>query len=211
MTRLPRLYAIVDVEVCLRAGWQPRDLAKAYVAGGARLLQLRAKTLGGAEFLDLAGQIVADARVAGATVIINDRADLAVLSRAGGVHVGQEDLPPGDVRSIVGPDAIVGLSTHSEEQIEDALSAPISYFAIGPVFVTGTKATGYESVGYAAVRHAAARGQTKGLPVVAIGGITLETAARVIEAGAAAIAVITDLLTADPEQRVRQYLQQVSG
>jgi thiamine-phosphate pyrophosphorylase len=202
---LPRLYPIVDVEVAARAGWAPRDLARAYLAGGARLLQLRAKALEGAAFLDLAHALVSDARAAGARVVINDRADIARLAGADGVHVGQDDLAPADVRRLVDEGALVGLSTHTSAQIEAALAEPISYLAIGPVFSTLTKATGYDRVGYEAVRHAAARAATVGLPVVAIGGITLETAPRVIDAGAASLAVITDLITDDPEARVRQY------
>jgi thiamine-phosphate pyrophosphorylase len=173
-------------------------------------LQLRGKSLGGAEFLELARAIVDDARHANATVIINDRPDIAALSAAAGVHVGQDDLTPADVRRVVGSDAIVGLSTHTVDQIEEALAEPITYFAIGPVFATGTKATGYDSVGYDAVRHAAARGATKGRQVVAIGGITLATAPQVIGAGAASVAVITDLLNGDPEQRVREYVRRLA-
>ena len=205
MIDLPKLYAIVDVEVCARAGWTPRDLTRAYLAGGARLLQLRAKQLAGAAFLELAEAVVEDAHDAGARVLVNDRGDIAALAHADGVHVGQDDLTPADVRRVMA-DGIIGLSTHTPEQIEAALSAPISYLAIGPVFGTQTKATGYESVGYAAVRHAVARAATHDLPVVAIGGITLDTAARVIAAGAASVAIITDLATADPEARVREYL-----
>jgi thiamine-phosphate diphosphorylase len=203
---LPRLYPIVDVEVAARAGWAPRDLARAYLAGGATLLQLRAKTLEGAQFLGLAEAIVADAARAGADVIINDRADIARLTAAAGVHVGQEDVTPRDVRRLCGDAIVVGRSTHTEAQIAVALSEPISYLAIGPVFPTATKATGYERVGYDAVRHAAARAAPVNIPVVAIGGITLDTAAAVIAAGADAVAVITDLVSNDPEARVRQYL-----
>jgi thiamine-phosphate pyrophosphorylase len=202
----PKLYPIVDVEVATRAGWAPLDLARAFLWGGARLLQLRAKSLDSGPFLDLATRLVEEAGRAGATVIVNDRADIARLSQAGGVHVGQDDLTPADVRRIAGEEIIVGLSTHTEAQIEAALEQPISYLAIGPVFPTTTKATGFERVGYPAVRHAADRARTAHVPVVAIGGITLATAPRVIEAGAAAVAVITDLVTADPEARVREYL-----
>jgi thiamine-phosphate pyrophosphorylase len=203
---LSRLYSIVDVEVCARSGWAPRELARAHLSGGVRLLQLRAKTLDSGPFLELASAIADDARSAGATFIVNDRADLAVLSAAAGVHVGQDDLSPADVRRITGTAAVVGLSTHTDEQIASAIGAPISYLAIGPVFATATKSTGYEAVGEAAVRSAVAQGAAAGIPVVAIGGITLDTAARVIEAGAASVAVITDLVTSDPEARVRQYL-----
>jgi thiamine-phosphate pyrophosphorylase len=203
---LPKLYPIVDVEVCARAGWTPQDLARAYLSGGARLLQLRAKVSSGAAWLELAHAIAEDVHRAGARLIVNDRADIAQLAGADGVHVGQDDLEPVDVRRIIGDAALVGLSTHTDAQIEAALAQPISYLAIGPVFPTATKATGYERVGYAAVRHAAARAATEALPVVAIGGITLDTAARVIEAGAQSLAIITDLVTSDPEKRVREYL-----
>jgi thiamine-phosphate pyrophosphorylase len=203
---LPKLYPIVDVDVCARSGWTPRALARAYLAGGARLLQLRAKDLAGAAFVQLAREIVSDARAVAARVIINDRADVARLAAAAGVHVGQDDLAPRDIRALVGDEALVGLSTHTDAQIESALAEPISYLAIGPVFPTTTKATGYERVGYAAVQHAAARAARVGLPVVAIGGITLATAAEVIAAGASSLAVITDLVTTDPEARARDYL-----
>ena len=201
-----RLYSIIDVEICARAGWTPRDLARAHLNGGVRLLQLRAKTLESARFLDLARAIAEDAASADATFIVNDRADVAVLAGASGVHVGQDDLSPAEVRRVTGDAAIIGLSTHTSEQIARAIEAPISYFAIGPVFATATKTTGYASVGYEAVRLAASRGGAVGLPVVAIGGITIDTAPQVIAAGAASVAVITDLVTADPESRVREYL-----
>lgn len=162
--------------------------------------------MGSGAFLDLAEAAVAVARRESAQVIVNDRADLAVLSAAAGVHVGQEDLSPTDVRRVTGPDAIVGLSTHTRDQIVAAVAEPISYLAIGPVFTTATKATGYDAVGYAAVEQAAEQAGRHRLPVVAIGGITLATAPRVIEAGAAAVAIIGDLMTADPEARVREYL-----
>jgi thiamine-phosphate pyrophosphorylase len=174
--------------------------------GGARLLQLRAKALGGGAFLELATALVEEARAIQAIVIVNDRADLAVLAGAPGVHVGQDDLTPADVRRVMGSDAIVGLSTHNSRQVTAALDDPISYLAIGPVFGTATKATGYEAVGYDAVREAARLAHQRELPVIAIGGITLATAPKVIDVGAASVAIIGDLLVDDPESRVRQYL-----
>jgi thiamine-phosphate pyrophosphorylase len=201
---LPRLYAVVDVDVSRRAGWEPLNLARAYLSGGARLLQLRAKSVASGAFLDLADAIQESAHAAGARLIVNDRADIARLAGAAGVHVGQDDLDPSAVRRVAGADILVGLSTHTEAQIESAGRESIDYLAIGPIYATGTKATGYDAVGLDAVRMASTRGG--GRPVVAIGGITLETAARVIEAGAAAVAVISDLLDDDPEARVRQYL-----
>lgn len=205
MTLSP-LYTIVDVDVCAARGRQPRDVMRAYLAGGARLIQLRAKTLPSGAFLELASALVEDAAGAGATLIVNDRADIAQLSEAAGVHVGQDDLSPVDVRRVVGAQAIVGRSTHTPEQIARATREPISYLAIGPTFATATKATGYDAIGVEGVADAVRAATPAGLPVVAIGGITLATAPRVIAAGAAAVAVITDLLDDDPERRVRQYL-----
>lgn len=206
MTALPSLYAIVDADAAARAGWQARDLARAFLAGGARLLQLRAKALDGRDFLALARAVMLDAHAAAARVIVNDRVDLAMLSGADGVHVGQDDLAPADVRRLIGPEAVVGLSTHAPEQVDAALTEPISYLAIGPVFGTSTKDTGYAPIGYEAVTAASVAAGRRGVPVVAIGGITMDTAAAVLAAGAASVAVIADLIAADPESRVRQYV-----
>jgi thiamine-phosphate pyrophosphorylase len=129
---------------------------------------------------------------------------VAACVGADGVHVGQDDLPTAAVRRIVGPDAIVGRSTHTRAQIDAALGEPISYLAVGPVFSTTTKDTGYESVGLDLVAYAARRAAR--VPVVAIGGITLERAASVRDAGASAIAVISDLFAGgDVAARVREY------
>jgi thiamine-phosphate pyrophosphorylase len=206
---ISRLNAIVDVEVAERAGWPPVDLAAAYVHGGARFLQIRAKALTGAALLDLAIQVSDLAHRAGAIVVVNDRADIARLSDADGVHVGQDDLSPAAARAIVGAEAIVGVSTHTTGQIEAAVAAPITYLAVGPVFGTSTKATGYTAVGLERVREAAEqmRRRSPSAHVVAIGGITLENAAFAIQAGATSVAVITDLLaTGDPAARVAAYL-----
>jgi thiamine-phosphate pyrophosphorylase len=206
------LIAIVDVDVALRAGWTPLDLAAAYLDGGARFLQVRAKSLSGAAFLDLASRIRGIAHAAGAIVVVNDRADIARLSGADGVHLGQDDLTAVSARAVVGPGAVIGLSTHTEAQIDAAILQPVTYVAVGPVFGTSTKATGYEAVGLDRVRYAAHQIMSGPVPaeprgLVAIGGITLDRAADVIEAGATAVAVITDLIASgDPAARVRAYL-----
>jgi thiamine-phosphate pyrophosphorylase len=143
---------------------------------------------------------------AGRPVIVNDRADIARMSQASGVHVGQDDLLPRDARAIVGPHAIVGYSTHTIEQVRAACSEPVSYIAVGPVFGTRTKNTGYQAVGLDLVSAAAKAAGP--IPIVAIGGITLENARSVLEAGAAAVAVISDLLTGgDPRGRIAAYVQ----
>ncbi len=203
----PKLYAIVDVEVCARARRAPADVARAFLAGGARLLQLRAKAMGSGAFLDLANVILEDTHGAGGTLIINDRADIAALCGAPGLHVGQDDLTPADARAVIGAGAFLGLSTHTPEQWARAIAEPISYMAIGPVFGTGTKDTGYQAIGLETVRRASAAAAGRGLPCVAIGGITLETAVSVIAAGAASVAVISDLVQGDPEARCRAFLR----
>lgn len=204
---LPRLYAIVDVDVCAAAGHTPLDVVRAFLAAGVRLIQLRAKTWDSGAFLDLAATAVADAQAAGAVIVVNDRADIAVLSHAPGLHIGQDDLNPADARRIIGPDGWLGLSTHTVEQWTAALATPISYVAIGPVFETGTKATGFEAVGLHTVRLVATAAAARALPVVAIGGITLDRAPAVIEAGAAAVAVISGLLVGSPEARARAFIR----
>jgi thiamine-phosphate pyrophosphorylase len=139
-----------------------------------------------------------------ASVIVNDRVDVALICGAAGTHVGQEDVPPRDARRLLGHTATIGYSTHTRAQVDAASSEPVSYIAVGPVFGTRTKATGYEPVGLAMIAEAVRR--SNGLPVVAIGGITLETAPAVIAAGASAVAVIGDLLTGgDPRRRVSAY------
>jgi thiamine-phosphate pyrophosphorylase len=209
-------------------------LAVAYLDGGARLIQLRAKTWASGAFLDLCDAVVRRASAyEGARIIVNDRVDLARLSGAAGVHVGQDDLSPEAARRLLGEDAIVGVSTHSVSQITGALETPSTYFAVGPVFGTATKDTGYETVGLALVRAAVAAADgavttaaTVGSalttmatpaakspvtpasprPVVAIGGITLERAESVWLAGATSVAVIGDLLVGgDPAARVASY------
>jgi thiamine-phosphate pyrophosphorylase len=202
-----RLYAIVDADVCAAVGRTPDDVTRAFLAGGATCLQLRCKGVASGPFLDLANRMLSEARAAGATLIINDRADVAALSGAHGLHVGQTDLTPADARSVIGAHALLGLSTHTKEQWDAAVREPISYMAIGPAFGTGTKDTGYAAVGLGVVRQAADAAAAHGLPTVAIGGITLANAASAIDAGAAAVAVISDLVNGDPETRCRAFLR----
>lgn len=195
-----------------RSGWTLSALADAYLAGGARFIQIRSKQAASGGFLAACEDIVARARPAGALVIVNDRADIAKIAGAGGVHLGQDDLDPASARAVLGPDAVIGMSTHSLEQVRAAAAMPVDYIAVGPIFGTSTKETGYRSVGTALVTAAAgALGELGPKPIVAIGGITLDRAAEVIRAGAASVAVISDLLvTGDPERRVRDYLRALS-
>ena len=197
-----RLYPIIDADVSRAGGIDPLALALACFRGGALVLQVRVKGGSSASFLELAAAIVDAARPFRAAVIVNDRADIALMSGAAGVHVGQEDIPPDDLRRVFA--GTIGLSTHDETQAARALASSANYIAVGPIFGTATKETGYTARGLGLLSHAARGGK----PVVAIGGITLDRAPEVIAAGAASVAVITDLLTGgDPEQRVRTFLR----
>jgi len=202
--RYPVIYPIIDTALCRERGIDPVALAEACLRGGARLLQLRAgKDEAGTDVTTLADQMVAAARAWSASVIVNDRADIARMAQADGVHVGQTDLPVAAARAIVGPEGVVGVSTHDHGQIDQALAGVASYVAVGPVYPTTTKDTGYTARGLDLVRYACGRGK----PIVAIGGISLERAAEVVAAGASALAVISDILVGDdPERRVRAFL-----
>jgi thiamine-phosphate pyrophosphorylase len=202
------LYPILDIDLCRARRLDPLAVLDAFLAGGATLIQLRDKSSPTATRLALADAAVVRADAAGARIVINDRADIARLSGAGGVHVGQDDLSVADVRAIVGGDAIVGLSTHDEAQVEAAAATSATYLAVGPTYATATKDTGFSARGLDLVRYAAASGR----PVVAIGGITLARAPEVIAAGAASVAVIADLLAdGNPAARVRSFLASLSG
>jgi thiamine-phosphate pyrophosphorylase len=139
------------------------------------------------------------------TFVVNDRADVAALAGASGVHVGQEDLSVEDARAVVGPDKLVGISTHNRAQFEQAAATSADYIAVGPIFSTSTKANPDPIVGKEFIR------QVRPLtdkPIVAIGGITLERAAEAVRAGADSVAVISDVLRApDPGERVRQFIE----
>jgi thiamine-phosphate pyrophosphorylase len=193
--------------VCAAAGRVPLDVAHAFLSAGARWLQLRCKAMPSGAFLTLAHQILEQSGAAGASLIINDRADIAAIARADGLHVGQTDLTAADSRTVIGPSPILGLSTHTPAQWDAAVREPISYLAIGPAFGSGTKDTGYTARGLEVVARASAAAAARGLPAVAIGGITIDNAVSVIDAGAASVAVISDLLKGDPEARCRAFLR----
>lgn len=211
--RLNPLYAILDIDVLALRGLDPLDVCDVWLEAGVRLIQLRAKSMTSGPLLTLAEALSARTQTAGATLVINDRADIAAQCGAGGVHVGQDDLTPADVRRVVGPDAIVGLSCHDDAQLAQALAQPVSYVAIGPVFSTATKDTGCDGVGLEQVRRAAVVARAAGTPLVAIGGITLDRARDVLEAGADSLAVISDLLRTENrrglEDRARAWVKEV--
>jgi thiamine-phosphate pyrophosphorylase len=202
----PRLYAIADAGVLAAWGISPEEFARGLRAAGVDRVQYRDKT-GSPEEVLRAAAVLRD--VFAGTVcrlILNDRADLAVLANFDGVHVGQDDLSPEDARRVVGPAKIVGVSTHTDEQVRAADASCADYIAIGPVFATTTKADTEPVVGLEGVRRA--RALTK-KPLVAIGGITRANARSAIEAGADSVAVISGLLAEGEsvEQVARDFLE----
>lgn len=211
MLSLPKLYAILDIDTLTARGLEPRAIFDVWLRAGVSLIQLRAKRMPGGAMLALADALAADARSAGATFIINDRADIALLSGADGVHVGQGDLSPAQVVALRKDGAAsasrafrIGLSTHTAEHVRAGLQSPADYLAIGPVFSTISKADADPAVGLDTVRQAAILAGER--PLVAIGGITLANAPAVLAAGAASVAVISDLLVGDFGERARQFL-----
>ena len=203
---LPRLYVVLDAVLIPEPAL---EIATKLVDAGVRLLQFRAKALPAREYLQTATQLARITRSAGLTFFVNDRPDIAYLAQADGVHVGQEDLSVEQARSIVGPDRWVGVSTHNREQFVQAAATSADYVAIGPIFATTSKANPDPVVGLDLLRDL--RPLTK-KPIVAIGGIRLEHAAEVIEAGADSVAVISDILKApNPTQRARQFIHRLDA
>jgi len=188
MFKLPRFYAILDAETALRRGVGVEDCARGMRAAGVTLIQYRDKRGGPQEILRAVEMLRGIFDGAECRVILNDRADWAVLAGVGGVHLGQADMRPADARRVVGAGAIIGHSTHNEEQVLAEAAGEADYLAIGPVYATGTKENPDPVVGLEGVRAARAL-TTK--PLVAIGGITLERAAEVLAAGADSVAVIS--------------------
>ena len=199
--RLPPLYAIVDP---LDTGRDPAELAEAYLAGGARLLQLRLKDTSSRTLHATALQLRAATRRAGALFVVNDRPDVAAAVGADGVHLGQDDVPVAVARAVLGRDRFVGVSTHDLDEARAALADGADYLGVGPVYDTTSKRGALPARGLALLR--AVRALTDG-PLVAIGGITPETAAEARAAGADAVAMIAALARAsDPAAAVRTTL-----
>jgi thiamine-phosphate pyrophosphorylase len=203
---MPRLYVILDAGL-VRGPAQ--EIARQLMNAGVRLLQYRAKNLPAREVLEAARQLAEASREVGANFFVNDRPDLAYLSGAHGVHVGQDDLSVEQARAIMGQDHWVGVSTHNLQQFQQAVATSADYVAIGPIFATTSKVNPDPVVGTEMIRRL--RSLTA-KPIVAIGGIRLENAAEVIEAGADSVAVISDILAAaDPAARAVQFLQRLEA
>jgi thiamine-phosphate pyrophosphorylase len=182
-----RLYAITDREL----SFLPHDqIVAQLLVAGVRTIQLRDKTASTKELLDAARSCLKLTRAAGAILIINDSIDVALASGADGVHLGQEDTAVDEARRALGSERLIGLSTHSIEQFCGGLTTTADYLAVGPVFSTSTKENPSPVVGLDLVRAAH---ELSDRPVVAIGGIDVKRAKRVIDAGADAIAVVSAL------------------
>ena len=187
---LPRVLALTDVRLSGRSHAEQVEL---FSRGGATFVQLREKQLAPVEFYDQAREAVAVAKQRGVRLIVNDRIDLAQAVGAHGVHLGQDDLPPEAARRLLGPDAVIGYSTHNVEQALAAARLPISYLAVGPIFQTTSKTDTSPVLGLDGLR--AVRRAIGPLPLVAIGGITHANARSVIDAGADSVAVISALVS----------------
>jgi len=176
------------------------------VEGGATLIQLREKTDSPAEFYNQAAAAVQVAREHGVALIINDRADIALALHADGVHLGQDDLPPEAARRLLGPAAIIGYSTHNLKQAKLAAHLPVDYIAIGPIFATATKVSTNPPVGLANL--SLIREAVGSIPLVAIGGITVENMNAVLDAGADTVSLISQIWTIEARfnSKMRQIL-----
>jgi thiamine-phosphate pyrophosphorylase len=191
---LDRFYAILDADLLARRRIDLGDCACSLRAAGVKLVQYRDKKSGAQTILWNTAIVRGVFTGTGCSLIMNDRADLAVLSEWNGVHLGQGDLSPEDGRRVVGSERWIGVSTHTDEQVRIAELSDADYVAVGPVFETGTKLDAEPVIGLEGVRRA--RALTK-KPIVAIGGITRANARSVIDAGADSVAVISALFVED--------------
>jgi thiamine-phosphate pyrophosphorylase len=203
---IPRLYAIADTQVLSAREVSLHQFALDLRAAGVELLQYRNKSASPQHILRAAAELREAFKGSACRLILNDRADLAVLAQFDGVHVGQDDLSPIDAKTVVGSSRWVGVSTHNDEQVRAAEQSCADYVAIGPVFATGTKADPDPVVGLDGVRRAR---ELTSKPLVAIGGITRANARSVIDAGADSIAVISSLFAPGEsvEQVARDFLE----
>jgi thiamine-phosphate pyrophosphorylase len=197
---LPKIYPITDTEI---SGLSHSEQVKRMIAGGARMIQLRDKSASSRDFYRAAVKALDVAANSGCSIVINDRFDIAYAAGAAGVHLGQDDMPAADVREKAGKDFVIGISTHSVEQVLTALGTPVDYIAIGPIYKTSTKEQPSPTVGIAGILEARA---ISPIPLVAIGGIDIPDLSQIFEAGADAAAIIGRILH-HPEQITEQVRQ----
>jgi len=203
--KLPSIYPILDSESLERRGLSVTAAAASLLEGGAGILQIRHKAHWTRAFFEAASIVARLCREAGADLVVNDRADFAMLLDAG-LHLGQDDLTPRDARRIAGFERIIGYSSHNPAQLAAAGGEPVDYIALGPIFATGSKQNPDPVVGVEEVRRSRALIEK---PLVAIGGITLENAAEVLRAGADSVAVIAGLFPENPTaQSLRMRMEE---
>jgi thiamine-phosphate pyrophosphorylase len=202
---LPPLYVILDATLLKNS---PQNCAQELAAAGVRLLQYRNKSAPAKKLLEISRELISSLEFSHTALIVNDRPDVAALAGAKGVHVGQDDLGVEQVRALVGKEMWLGVSTHNLEQFRRAAATSADYIAVGPVFATTSKENPDPVVGLELLREVRALTDK---PIVAIGGITLDRARSVIDAGADSVAVISDILLArSPGERARQFLDALS-
>ncbi|PWU00409.1 MAG: thiamine phosphate synthase [Terriglobia bacterium] len=208
--KLPRVYPILDTETLGNRGIGIEGAAAAFLEGGAAILQFRHKAHWSRDIFTAAQGVARSCRQGGVPLIVNDRADFAMLLEAG-LHLGQDDLPPREARRLMGPEAVIGYSTHNREQLGAAAGEAVDYIALGPVFVTGSKRNPDPVIGLEEVRRCR---PLLDKPLVAIGGITMQNAGDVLRAGADSLAIISGLLPDHPtakslRERMEEWQQLV--
>ena len=196
-----RLYLVLDRGAC--GSRRVEEVARAAVRGGVDAIQLRDKTASARELIDEAGRVLAVTRAADVPLLSNDRSDVALAVGADGVHLGQDDLPVAEARSLLGPHRIIGQSTHSLEQARAAEAAGVEYIGFGPIFPTPTKPD-YRSIGVDAVGPVLAQVRA---PCVCIGGIDAGTLPQVLAAGARRIAVVRAICSVEDPEAAAQTLK----
>jgi thiamine-phosphate pyrophosphorylase len=204
---------LTSARLYLVCGAQPQgvelpDLLRGAIAGGVDVVQLREKLLGDDELTAVANAARALCERLGALLIVNDRPTVAVQAGADGVHVGQDDMAPADVRELVGPDMLIGLSTHAPQEIDAVDGAVVDYIGVGPIHETPTK-PGRPAVGTELVRYAAEHAR---VPFFAIGGLDVRNAGEVLDAGATRVCVLRAITAADdPEAAARALRERLDG
>ncbi|MDP2682224.1 MAG: thiamine phosphate synthase [Deltaproteobacteria bacterium] len=200
--QLPNIYPIIDIS--LISSDKIGETAHAVIDGGAKILQLRAKKLSSREFLETARIIRKITKDKGAVFIVNDRIDIALLTDADGVHLGQDDLPVKEARRLLGNNKIIGYSTHNIREARAAKKLPVDYISFGPIFATKTKEDAQTPKGLKGLDEIM---KAVKIPIVAIGGITETNMAHVLKQGVESVAMISEILTAkDISQKINRLI-----
>ncbi|MEK6539037.1 MAG: thiamine phosphate synthase [Deltaproteobacteria bacterium] len=187
---IPIIYPIIDSSLFTLDNIG--KTAEAIIDGGAKILQLRAKRLSSKEFLETARIIMKITKDKGTVFIVNDRVDIALLTDADGVHLGQDDLPVKEARRLLGNNKIIGYSTHNLREALEAVRLPVDYISFGPIFPTKTKEDAQTPKGLKGLSEVR---KSVGIPIVAIGGITETNMAHVLKEGVESVAMISEILT----------------